>query len=121
MTYIPKPLGKIIIYLLIIQGISCKKATDSNDCSADPTNTIYCNTINVNSNVNGFVKNFYPDSLRIESEGNYENGVPIGFWKFYFLNGKLKYEGNYTNQKQNGFCKEYFENGNLKEEGNFKN
>lgn len=110
-----------ICLIIILLNISCKKDNYSTDCKTDATNILYCNTINKNSTVNGYVQNFYPDSVKIESEGNYNNGIPTGFWKFYYLNGNLKYEGNYTNQKQIGFCKEYFENGFIKEEGNFKN
>lgn len=78
---------------------SCKKEIDSKDCKVEASNTLFCNTINKASTLNGFVVNYYTGSSLVESEGNYTNGVPTGFWKFYYLNGNLKYEGNYTNQK----------------------
>ena len=48
----------------------------------------------------------YDRKLNIIFEGEYSNGVQIGYWKEYF-NGKVISEGEYFNQKKNGKIKEF--------------
>ena len=55
----------------------------------------------------------YDRKLNIIFEGEYSNGVQIGYWKEYF-NGKVISEGECFNQKKNGKIKEYNDQGELK-------
>ncbi len=99
--------------------ISCKK--NQNACSTEvPAVDIACESVNIGSNVNGFIVNYHPNSTIKESEGNYTNGVQVGFWKFYYQNGNLLKEVSFENGKVDGFAKKYYENGNLASEGNFE-
>ncbi|MCT4582930.1 MAG: hypothetical protein N4A35_16070 [Flavobacteriales bacterium] len=113
----------IVVSALIIfnfQLSSCKKKESA--CSTDvPTVNIACEGVNMGANVNGFIVNYYPNTTQKESEGNYTNGVQVGFWKFYYENGNLLKEVSFENGKVDGFAKKYFENGNLASEGNFEN
>jgi hypothetical protein len=51
--------------------------------------------------MNGYVKNYYDNGV-IQSEGEYKDGLPIGFWKYYDPYGKLNQYGQYTSGKRNG-------------------
>ena len=74
-----------------------------------------------NPSVNGYTKYYYPGTGILSSEGNYENGTPTGYWKFYYSNGMLMREGNFSNGQLSGYWKFYYSNGLLKEEGNYSN
>ncbi len=104
----------------IILLLGCRKDDNSTvDCNANVDNAIECDAIEVASSVDGFIVNYYSDGITKESEGNYEDGVPVGFWKFYYPDETLKKEGNFVDKKLDGFWKLYYESGNLKEEGNY--
>ncbi len=60
-------------------------------------------------NGNGFVKTFYPNG-KVETEGNYSEGVKDGYWRFYTDNGiigdSVFYEngfGPYSLTIENGY------------------
>ena len=69
------------------------------------------------SSKNGYTKNYYDNSSKIESVGHYQNGIPQGFWKYFYRNEKVRAEGHYNKGKKQGFWKEYYKNGNVKSEG----
>lgn len=51
--------------------------------------------------MNGYVKNYY-DNGTLQNEGNMQNGLPTGIWKFYDPYGKLNQVGEYVQGKRNG-------------------
>ncbi|WP_378175968.1 toxin-antitoxin system YwqK family antitoxin [Aquimarina sp. SS2-1] len=69
------------------------------------------------SNKNGFTKNYYANSINLESIGHYNKGIQQGFWKYYYRNGNIKAEGHYEQGKKQGYWKEYHKNGVVKSEG----
>lgn len=70
---------------------------------------------------NGYTNIYFPESNRLAGEGNYENGSPSGYWKFYYVDGKKRKEGNFDNGYLSGYWKFYYDNGLKKEEGNYEN
>ncbi len=74
-----------------------------------------------NYNANGYTTFYYPYTSIKSSEGNYEHGVPSGYWKLYYPNGHLLREGNYSNGQLSGEWKFYYPNGLTEEEGNYEN
>lgn len=68
----------------------------------------------------GFQKIMGKTNSYLFAEGNVDTGLPNGFWKYYYPDGKLWKEGNYSNGRLNGFWKLYYENGNLREEGHYE-
>lgn len=73
------------------------------------------------SSLQGFTVHSFTNSNVIESEGNYDSGIPSGFWKFYYPDGRIHMEGNYSNERKNGFWKSFNQAGFLEWEGNFTN
>jgi len=57
------------------------------------------------------------DSVNINSNGNYVDGLKQGIWKFYFEGGKIKSEITYKNNRKKGPAKVYYKNGQISEEG----
>jgi hypothetical protein len=53
------------------------------------------------SRMNGYAKNYYDNGV-IQSEGEYKNGLPTGFWKYYDPYGKLNQYGQYVLGKRDG-------------------
>ncbi|MFT5777634.1 MAG: hypothetical protein ACI837_000582, partial [Crocinitomicaceae bacterium] len=51
--------------------------------------------------MNGFVQNYY-DNGTLQGEGEMNDGIPNGLWKFYDPYGKLNKMGNYTMGKRHG-------------------
>ena len=107
------------LFLLII-SLLCLTACKNNIEIEIPIQNICKGKISASSK-NGYTKNYYNTSSKIESIGHYENGIPQGFWKFFYNNGKVKAEGHYENGKKQGFWKEYYKNGNVKSEGHIIN
>jgi antitoxin component YwqK of YwqJK toxin-antitoxin module len=53
------------------------------------------------TDINGWTRNYF-DNGALMNEGNVENGLPEGLWKFYTPDGKLKRLGRYLHGKENG-------------------
>lgn len=51
--------------------------------------------------MNGYVKNYYDNGV-LQSEGEYKDGLPTGFWKYYDPFGKLNQYGQYVLGKRDG-------------------
>ncbi|WP_343747898.1 hypothetical protein [Fluviicola sp.] len=51
--------------------------------------------------MNGWIRNYY-DNGSVMNEGQMQNGLPEGLWKFYAPDGKLKRLGRYLNGRENG-------------------
>ncbi len=51
--------------------------------------------------MNGYVKNYY-DNGSIQNEGYVKDGLPVGIWKMYDVDGHLSQVGTYNNGKRNG-------------------
>lgn len=102
---------------LLLLGLSC---TDQNN-STLPANMaeLPCEA-ETYPGLQGFQKIMDETNSYLLAEGNVDAGVPNGFWKYYFPDGKLWKEGNYTNGRLQGFWKLYYENGNLREEGHYE-
>lgn len=100
--------------------LSCKKEQKIQCTKEIDPAAIQCYSKNVNDSINGFIINYHADGKTKESEGNYENGVQKGFWKFYYQNGNILKEGNFANGKITGFWKLYYDNGLTKEEGDYQ-
>lgn len=51
--------------------------------------------------INGYTKNYY-DNGSIQNEGFVKNGIPVGVWKMYDVDGHLSHVGTYNNGKREG-------------------
>lgn len=51
--------------------------------------------------INGYVRNYY-DNGSIQNEGMVKNGIPVGVWKMYDVDGHLSQVGTYNNGKRDG-------------------
>jgi len=51
--------------------------------------------------INGYTKNYY-DNGSIQNEGMVKNGLPVGIWKMYDVDGRLSQVGTYNNGKREG-------------------
>jgi uncharacterized protein len=68
----------------------------------------------------GYWKEFY-DKEVVKAEGNYENGIKVGEWKYLFRDGKKFEVGKYDKKgKQTGKWLWYYEDGSLRRESNFE-
>ncbi|MBW1299104.1 toxin-antitoxin system YwqK family antitoxin [Aquimarina litoralis] len=105
----------IWIVWFAVSLISCNKTSN--------TSTPYkiCDDQIVASTKNGYTKNYFPNSINLESIGHYVDGKKNGFWKFFYRNGKIKAEGHYQYNVKQGYWKEYYKNGNVKSEGHIDN
>lgn len=101
---------------------SCNKPDEPVDCEvpAELVETVPCAPTDTAADVNGFTVIYYPGTTDKQSEGNFENGVYHGFWKFYFPNGELVREGNYLEGRADGFWNVYYENGHIRSQGQFE-
>ena len=120
-----KPFRLILFIVLVTILSSCNKKSKGDPrprhyyTSVPDTNRFVPPT--TNSNVNGYVYSYYPNSNVVSNEGNYQRGVPSGYWKSYYADGKLYREGNYENGRLSGYWKFYYPNGLKQEEGNYQN
>ena len=74
-----------------------------------------------NGNKDGQWKEYFADGS-LKAEGNYDDGKPIGPWKYYHLNGKIEQNGKYNKQgKPDGNWKWYYEDGKLLRDENYHN
>jgi len=65
-------------------------------------------------NKQGEWHDYYPDKTQ-RSVGSYENGKPIGNWKYYYEKGKIESEGKYTKKGAlDGTWHWYFEDGSIR-------
>lgn len=72
-------------------------------------------------NKDGHWKEFFTDGS-LKAEGNYEDGKPVGEWKYYHLNSKVEQSGKFNKQgKPDGRWKWYYEDGKLLREENYHN
>jgi len=62
---------------------------------------------------------FYPDGAK-KSEGNWENGLRSGEWKFYSAKGYLVEKGPFMNGQKNGDFETYFPDGSVKSKGKYE-
>ena len=69
----------------------------------------------------GFTTLKFQNSQAKKAHGHFENGLPIGYWKFYHKNGELHWEGNYPNSQMSGFFSMYYESGRVRERGHYEN
>ncbi|WP_299610501.1 hypothetical protein [uncultured Aquimarina sp.] len=106
---------KMIFLFLLALLVSCNKTSN------DPISKNLCNDLGVVTSKNGYTKNYYPNSINLESIGHYAAGKKDGFWKFFYRNGKVKAEGHYQDNKKQGYWKEYHKNGIVKSEGHIEN
>ena len=51
--------------------------------------------------MNGYTKNYY-DNGSIQNEGYVKNGIPVGVWKMYDVDGHLSHVGTYNHGKREG-------------------
>lgn len=51
--------------------------------------------------MNGYAKNYY-DNGSLQNEGMVKNGLPVGVWKMYDVDGRLSQVGTYINGKRDG-------------------
>lgn len=51
--------------------------------------------------IDGYTKNYY-DNGSIQNEGMVKNGLPVGVWKMYDVDGHLSQVGTYNNGKRDG-------------------
>lgn len=110
----------LILISLSVLTISCKKGGITGACTEEPTfEVVDCMGEVMSEDVNGFTVNYYPGGTDKQSEGNYIDGAPTGFWKFYHENGELAMEGNYIDGLADGFWKVFYGNGRLKQEGQY--
>jgi len=66
-------------------------------------------------------KEFYITGA-LKSEGVYDKGKRIGWWKYYHKNGEVEQEGNFNDEgKADGAWRWYYEYGNLLREENYYN
>ncbi len=78
--------------------------------------------VTTKTGANGWARNYYDGGeTLLESEGNYSNGNPSGYWKFWYADGTLKKEGDIANGVFSGHWKFWYESGRLQAEGNFSN
>lgn len=63
------------------------------------------------------IKKEYYENGKVKSEGNYENGVAHGLWKYYHTNGKLKSIGQKKKGKLAGSWRVYTKDGKLNSTG----
>src|SRR3712207_1722390 len=58
---------------------------------AGPTGPVDTNRFNleyVHPGFNGHYASYYYGTGTLRSEGNYNNGIPSGYWKFYYPDGR---------------------------------
>lgn len=120
-----KPFSIILILLVTAVLSSCHKSSGGdphprNYYTSIPDTNRYAAPI-TSSATNGYIYSYYPYSNTVSSEGNYEHGVPSGYWKTYYPSGRLLREGNYAHGKLSGYWKFYYQNGLIQEEGNYQN
>ncbi|WP_299249126.1 hypothetical protein [uncultured Aquimarina sp.] len=101
----------LYLFFVLYFSFSCKK-TENNYSG----NNICKEQILISSK-NGYTKNYYPNSINLESIGHYEKGVLQGFWKYFYRNGNIKAEGHYEKGQKQGYWKSYHKNGRVKSEG----
>jgi len=101
----------VFLFLIVICTFSCKEK-DNNYAVVN-----VCEEQITTSSKNGYTKNYYANSINIQSIGHYNNGMQQGFWKSFYRNGNKKAEGHYEAGKKQGYWKEYHKNGNVKSEG----
>ena len=101
-----------LLLLTFLCFISCK-----NNAETEISLQNICKDKILASSKNGYTKNYYDNSNDVESIGHYQNGIPQGFWKYFYRNGKVRAEGHYEKGEKQGFWKEYYKNGNVKSEG----
>ncbi|WP_299189887.1 hypothetical protein [uncultured Aquimarina sp.] len=106
---------KILYLFLLLLIFSCNKR------ESNVTIKNICDEEVITTTKNGYTKNYYPNSINLESLGHYNNGIKQGFWKYFYRNGNVKIEGHYQNGKKQGYWKEYHTNGNVKSEGHIDN
>ena len=56
----------------------------------------------------------------IQYEWSYVDGIPNGFWKYYFYTGKVQYEFTYIKGNKHGPCRAWHFNGKLNFESQYK-
>lgn len=67
-----------------------------------------------------FTERYYPDGI-LKFEGNYKNGKPNGYGRFFFQSGRLQYEGMWANGNYHGEGTLYDEDGNIIYNGEWEN
>ena len=70
---------------------------------------------------NGYIKNYFRLSNKIESEGQKLNNNKEGIWKFYSSDGILLEKTFFKNDKKNGICEIYSSSGYLIEKYLYQN
>ncbi|WP_299222885.1 hypothetical protein [uncultured Aquimarina sp.] len=105
----------LCLFFILYFAFSCKKI--ENDYSGKNI----CKEQILTSSKNGYTKNYYPNSINLESIGHYEKGILQGFWKYYYRNGNIKAEGHYEKGEKQGYWKAYHKNGKIKSEGHIYN
>ena len=66
----------------------------------------------------GFWKTYH-ESGKLESIGEYKNGVQIGYWTRNFENGNTHWIGQFQNGQKTGFWKVLNKEGGIQERGNY--
>ena len=61
----------------------------------------------IDKSENGFVKTYYSNG-KLTGKGKFQNGIPIGHWKYFSYDGLLISEGAYENGLKNGIWKVYY-------------
>ena len=124
----------ILISILILTLISCKKEADISNLKMGKNNLVYESNQTTpftgvallkknnkiltiwnykNRKADGICKNYYENG-NLKFYGEFKNGLPNGSLKEYNNSGILVIEENYLNGVLNGEKKEYYENGVLK-------
>jgi antitoxin component YwqK of YwqJK toxin-antitoxin module len=69
------------------------------------------NQYDVNGKKQGIWIDYYWESGKLSSEGNYKDDRKDGDWKFYWRNGNLMYDANFKNNEPYGEWLEFYDDG----------
>ncbi|MGD1844122.1 MAG: toxin-antitoxin system YwqK family antitoxin [Salibacteraceae bacterium] len=118
----------LLLFFLATGLVACDPEDDGNEpdntCNLNFSATLAdlpCRADTLADTLNGFNVLFHPGTTTRASEGNLDNGIRTGFWKYYQTDGTtLTQEGNFTNGQLQGFWKVFYDSGEIREEGNYE-
>jgi antitoxin component YwqK of YwqJK toxin-antitoxin module len=74
--------------------------------------------------ITGFGQQYYHKEFNADNTlvaaGWMNNGLKVGYWKFYYVNGNIKEAGHYKLGQKDAYWFFYNENGTLLQEGHYK-
>ena len=105
----------IAIYSNVVWSQELRKATFYKE-NENQIREVYNYKDTTRTVLHGTYISFYMNG-RMETRGEYEDGVPSGKWEFYYENGNKKKVGELYDGQPYGYWEYYFENGKMKMEG----